>query len=195
MNKILSIILVSLTCAYMTINCKASEKQTQNPKNTLIVYFSYSHGNTKSIAEKLQKTLHADIVCLEPKTPYPRDNEKMDKQGREEVEQQFKPELKPLNIKLNDYDRIIIGTPTWWYRMAPVILSFMSSNDFKGKTVIPFSTHAGWAGSVIKDMTALAKEKGAIVENGHAFLFRDKKEGQPSIDSPEELDKWIDSLK
>lgn len=79
--------------------------------------------------------------------------------------------------------------------MAPVVLSFMSSNDFKGKTVVPYATNAGWAGTVIEDMMELARQKGAEVEKAHAFVFPDGKGGTPSVSSPEELDKWIESLK
>ena len=64
---------------------------------------------------------------------------------------------------------------------------------FDGKKVIPFSTHAGWPGSVIKDMTELAENKGATVENGHAFLFTGGDDGQSSAEG--ELSEWIESLK
>ena len=195
MKIFFSMILVLLTCVSManTENPRVSNETVRDSSKTLIVYFSYSHGNTKSIAEKLQKVLGADIARLEPVTPYSHDYKKVEKQGQEEVEQQFKPKLKALGLNLKNYDRIIIGTPTWWYKMAPVVLSFMSSADFDGKKVIPFSTHAGWPGSGIKDMTELAENKGATVEKGHAFLFTGGDDGQSSAEG--ELSEWIESLK
>ena len=42
--------------------------------------------------------------------------------------------------------------------MAPAVLTFLTTNDFTGKTVIPFMTNGGWPGHVIKDMKASAKE-------------------------------------
>lgn len=36
--------------------------------------------------------------------------------------------------------------------MAPAVLTFLTVNDFTGKTVIPFMTNGGWPGHVIKDM-------------------------------------------
>ena len=157
MKIFFSMILVLLTCVSManTENPRVSNETVRDSSKTLIVYFSYSHGNTKSIAEKLQKVLGADIVRLEPVTPYSHDYKKVEKQGQEEVEQQFKPKLKALGLNLKNYDRIIIGTPTWWYKMAPVVLSFMSSADFDGKKVIPFSTHAGWRTKCPTPCTAL----------------------------------------
>ena len=201
MKRFTGMIITITLCFSMAVasfafsNCKVSNATESSKGKTLVVYFSFSHGNTKSIAERLQKALDADIVKLEPITSYPHDNDKMDKQGREEVNSQFKPKLKALGVDLKSYDRIIIGTPTWWYKMAPVVLSFMSSNDFNDKTVVPFSTNAGWAGSVIKDMTELAQQKGAKVVSGHAFLFPDNNSGQPSVSSPEELEQWLESLK
>ena len=38
--------------------------------NILIVYFSYSNGNTKHIAELAQKALGADIAEIKPVHPY-----------------------------------------------------------------------------------------------------------------------------
>ena len=125
---------------------RVSNETVRDSSKTLIVYFSYSHGNTKSIAEKLQKVLGADIVRLEPVTPYSHDYKKVEKQGQEEVEQQFKPKLKALGLNLKNYDRIIIGTPTWWYKMAPVVLSFMSSARFRWKESDSFFDSCGVAG-------------------------------------------------
>lgn len=163
---------------------------------TLTVYFSFTAGNTKRIAERVHSAVGGDIVRLEPMKPYPKNYAQAVSQGDDEVKRGYKPELKPLGVDLNKYDRIIIGTPTWWYHMAPVVLSFLSSNDFTGKTVIPFMTNAGWPGSAIKDMTALAKKQGAKVENGHEFRFSSNEKHYDRMETSEkELDEWIDSLK
>ena len=61
-------------------------------------------------------------------------------------------QIKPIFVNLADYDVIAIGTPTWWYTMAPAVLTFLTTNDFTGKTVIPFMTNGGWPGHVIIDM-------------------------------------------
>lgn len=163
---------------------------------TLIVYFSYTAGNTKRIAEKVQKAVGGDLVTLEPVNPYSDDYSKVVKQGQEEVECEYKPELNPLGINLKDYDRIIVGTPTWWYRMAPAVLSFLSGNDFSGKVVVPFMTNAGWPGSVIKDMTTIAEKNGAKVEHTQEFKFSSDEKHFDRMDTPEKvLEQWIEGLK
>lgn len=74
-------------------------------------------------------------------------------QGKREVEAGFMPQINPISVNLADYDVIAIGTPTWWYTMAPAVLTFLPTNDFTGKTVIPFMTNGGWPGHVIKDLS------------------------------------------
>lgn len=167
-----------------------------NDMKTLTVYFSYTAGNTKRIAEKVHEAVGGDIVRLEPVKSYPTDYNATVNQGQEEVNRSYKPALKPLGVSVKDYDRIIVGTPTWWYKMAPVVLSFLSGNDFTGKVVVPFMTNAGWPGTVIKDMTELAKAKGATVEHDHEFRFSsDEKHFDKMETSEKELEQWINSLK
>lgn len=170
-------------------------QENKNTK-TLIVYFSYTAGNTKRIAEEIQQAIGGDLVCLEPVKPYSKNYNEVVNQGQKEVERGYKPELKPLGVEVKDYDRIVVGSPTWWYRMAPVVLSFLSGNDFSGKTVVPFMTNAGWPGSVIKDMTAVAEKNGAKVEHAHEFKFSsDERHFDRMLTSEKELEEWINLLK
>ena len=39
-----------------------------------------------------------------------------------------------------DYDTVFIGYPIWWGIAAWPVNDFIQSNDFSGKTVIPFCT-------------------------------------------------------
>ncbi len=163
---------------------------------TLIVYFSYTVGNTQSIAVKLQNALGATLVRLQPVTPYSTNYDEVVSQAQREVPMGIKPAIQPLEVDLSQFDRIIVGSPTWWYTMAPVVLSFLSSHNFSGKTVIPFMTNAGWPGTVLKDMLAVAKAHGAKVLPGHAFQFSSSPAHFSQMESPvHELDVWIDSLK
>lgn len=191
--KILAILLCAIT---LPVIAQDSKQETSENIKTLTVYFSFTAGNTKRIAEKVHSAVGGDIVRLEPVKPYSQNYAQTVSQGEDEVKRGYKPELKPLGVDLSKYDRIIIGTPTWWYHMSPAVLSFLSSHDFTGKTVIPFMTNAGWPGSVIKDMTALAKKQGAKVENGHEFRFSSNDKHYDKMETSEkELDEWIESLK
>lgn len=187
-----------LLCSLMMIPLSAQEQQLIEKKDmkTLIVYYSFTAGNTKRIAEKIQSVIGGDLVRLETVVPYPTDYETVVSQGKKEVNNGFRPKLKPLGVNIKDYDRIIVGTPTWWYKMAPAVLSFLSENDFTGKVLVPYMTNAGWPGSVIKDMTELARKNGAVVENAHEFKFSSDEKHYDRMETPEtELTQWINLLK
>jgi len=161
-------------------------------EKTLIVYYSAT-GNTQTIAERIQKATGFEMVRLETKIPYPKDYYKMVSQGEEEVNNRFKPELKPLQVNVSDYSKIIVGTPTWWYSMAPAMLSFLSIQKWKGKTVIPFMTNAGWPGHVIDDMKAVCE--GASFMHEKEIRFSASEDSRNQMKSSEsEIKKWIDSL-
>ncbi|MFB0974352.1 MAG: flavodoxin [Bacteroidales bacterium] len=93
-------------------------------KKTLIVYYSYGN-NTKQIAERIQEETGADIERIETIVPYRGTEDEVSQQGEDEVHLKFKPEIRPLKHHIADYERIIVGTPTWWYTMAPAMLSFL----------------------------------------------------------------------
>lgn len=163
---------------------------------TLVVYFSYTIGNTKRIAEKIGKSLGADVEALEPAVPYSRDYNKVVSQGEQEVQRGFLPKLKPLKADLSAYSRIIVGSPTWWYEPAPAVMSFLKGNDLTGKTVIPFMTDAGWPGHVLESMTRAAQGSGAKVEKGREFRFSPANGHRDEMKTAAvELNDWIESLK
>jgi len=153
----------------------------------LIVYYSYTN-NTKKIAEKIQKTTSADIFAIETVEPYVGDYNSVVEQGKEEIDQGFKPEIKPLSVNLADYDTISIGTPVWWYTYAPAVATFLSEYDLSGKTVNPFVTNGGWIGHTIQDVENVCKN--AIVTNEIDIRFDTDK----MVTSIADLDKWIARL-
>lgn len=182
-------------CGQSANNLK-QQNTMDSTKKTLVVYYSYTAGNTKGIAQQVSKALGADIIALEPETPYSTDYDKVVEQGQDEVNRGYRPKLKPLGVNLANYSRIIVGSPTWWYAPAPVVMSFLEGNDLKGKTVVPFLTNAGWPGHGIKDITDAARKSGARVEKSHAFRFSASMNERSKMVTPQkELTDWIDSLK
>lgn len=196
MKTLLSLLLSCLLAVSCTAQGNGDITKGKKEMKTLTVYYSFTACNTKRIAEKVHSVVGGDIVRLETVKPYPSDYDTAVSQGNDEVRRGYKPELKPLGVDLKDYDRIIVGTPTWWYKMSPAVLSFLSSSDLKGKVVVPFMTNAGWPGTVIKDMTALAQKKGATVEHAKEFRFSSDSSHFDRMETSEkELEKWIDGLK
>ena len=136
---------------------------------TLILYYTYSQGNTEKIANELKQALNADIEKIETEEQYKGSYDEVVEQGKREVEDQYQPSIKSLNKNIADYDRIIIGTPTWWYTMAPAIRTLLNEYSFEDKDVILFQTHAGWGGHTLIDMDELCR--GAKVLNSKAIQF------------------------
>jgi flavodoxin len=124
-------------------------------------------------------------------TPYTGSYNEVVQQGQEEVNRGYRPELKPLNVRPQDYEVIAIGTPTWWYTMAPAVASFIAGHDWTGKTVIPFMTNGGWPGHVIKDMKKACS--GAAFANAMQVQFDST--GGNHMETPEaDVDAWISGL-
>ena len=160
-------------------------------KKILVVYYSWSNGNTEGIAKKLQAGLQADIVRLETVKPYTGGYDAVVQQGQDEVNRGYKPELQPLGIDVRDYDVIAVGTPTWWYTMAPAVASFLAANDWQGKMVIPFMTNGGWPGHVIDDIKKACR--GAVFAPAMQVKFDST--GGSHMETPEaEVDVWIECL-
>ncbi len=107
---------------------------------TLVVYFSYT-GNTRMIAKLIQSKLNCDILELKPVIPCSNDYQTVvDEEQRLEGSNHLL-EIQDINVNLDDYDKIIIGTPVWWYKESPVVRTILTYNDLSGKVVIPFATN------------------------------------------------------
>ena len=161
-------------------------------KRVLIVYYSWSNGNTERIAKLLQKEIGGDIIRIDTITPYEGSYDDVVNQGQEEVQRGYEPEIKPLGVNISDYDVIAVGTPTWWYTMAPAVRTFLHTESFADKTVIPFMTNGGWPGNVIKDMKTACK--GADIKCEMEIQFDST--GGSRLETPmEDITKWIQNVK
>lgn len=158
----------------------------------LIIYYSWSNGNTKRIANMIKNATGADITEIDTVTPYEGSYEEVVDQGQDEVNRGYMPPIKPLDVDLNNYEVIVVGTPTWWYTMAPAVKTFFNENDFTGKTVIPFMTNGGWPGHVIKDMEKACE--GAKCVEPMEIQF-DSTGGDHLETSEKEIKAWIENVK
>ena len=136
----------------------------------------------------IQKETGGDLARIETVVPYDSDYSKVVDQGQDEVNRGYMPEIKPLDIRFEDYDRVILGTPVWWYTFAPAMHTFLASHDFSGKTVCPFVTNGGWIGHTLKDIAAACK--GAKVERGLNIKF----DGDKLQALESEIKKWIQDI-
>ena len=161
-------------------------------KKMLIVYYSWSNGNTEKIAKELQAATGADITKIETETPYTGSYNDVVSLGQDEVNRGYMRPIKPLGVNIADYDVIAIGTPTWWYTMAPAVKTFLHNEDWTGKEVIPFMTNGGWPGHVIKDIKKACA--GASFSNEMEIQF-DSTGGANQETPQKEVKKWIENIK
>ena len=155
----------------------------------LIVYFSYTN-NTKTIAELIQKKLNCDILRIETKVPYSNDYQTVVDDEQNSEASNHIPEIKDINIDLNEYDTIILGTPVWWYRPCPAIRALLTKYDLSTKTIIPFATNAGWLGRTFKEIKKLCPNSNVINEKNIFF----ESYSSNLVTSTDEINDWINKL-
>ena len=128
---------------------------------TLVVYYSAS-GNTENVSNVIAKTLGADLFELEPVEPYSNDNLNWtndDSRVTREHENEDERDVELVSATVDnwsEYDTVFIGYPIWWGIAAWPVDEFIETNDFTGKTVIPFATSAssgmGQSGELLAEM-------------------------------------------
>lgn len=157
----------------------------------LVIYYSYT-GHTKMIAENIQKKLQCDILEIKPVKEYSKDYNQVVSEEQNNESSHKKPEIQKVDKDLSKYDEIIIGSPVWWYTIAPVIRTFLSENDLTGKVIRPFATNAGWLGQTFNEIQKLCPN--SKVEKGMNIVFTEDYRENQLVTSPDELDNWVNSL-
>jgi flavodoxin len=170
----------------------------EHPK-ILIVYLSRT-GNTRAIAEMIQKNTGGTAVAIELVTPYPSDYHAQVEQVVHENESGYSPPLKTKIDSIGSYNVVFVGFPTWDMQMPPPMKSFLKLYDLKGKTVIPFNTNAGYGvGSsfqTVKELCPNSKVlegfsiKGGIERDGVLFVMK----GVKAVEAEREVKTWLAKL-
>lgn len=148
-----------------TSNNDKSESQSSNSAEfngkVIVVYYSGT-GNTKRVAEILANELKADTFELTPVHPYSAEDlnwgESSSRVNKEHDDQSLQDiELVSTQVpEWDNYNVVLFGYPIWWREASWVVNNFIKSNDFTGKTVIPFcsstSSGLGDSGANLKKM-------------------------------------------
>ena len=124
----------------------------------LVAYFSAT-GTTGVAATGLAKAIGADIYEIVPEVPYT--NEDLDwrnEQSRSSVEMKDKKNSRPALggapvEDIQQYDKIFVAYPIWWYTSPVVINTFLESYDLAGKEIVLFATSGSTGlGSSVEDL-------------------------------------------
>lgn len=132
---------------------------TQNQTGTgggkvLIAYFSWG-GNTKGVAEEIERQTGADLFEITLVNPYSSDYNTVLEEAQRDQNEQARPALADQVENMEQYDTVLLGYPNWWASIPMPIASFLEEYDFAGKTIIPFCSHGG--GRFGQSLTAIAK--------------------------------------
>ena len=128
---ILALVVLSLTAFAQTSN------------RVLVAYFSFTD-NTKGIAEKLANVANADLYRIVPSVAYGSENSNYYDESTRAYQEQYGPaSARPAieqTLTRTDYDVVLLGFPIWYGKVPRVVLTFLDTYSFAGKTIIPFCT-------------------------------------------------------
>lgn len=131
----------------IAIESESAKKDAPQGGKTLVVYYSAS-GHTEDVANVIADEMGADLFELEPVNPYTSDDlnyTNADSRVSREHENEEQRNVELVSVEVEDwdvYETVFIGYPIWWGIAAWPVDSFVETNDFAGKTVIPFCTSA-----------------------------------------------------
>ncbi len=138
---------------------------------TMVAYFS-AGGVTERLAKTLAGALGADLFEIKPEVPYTKaDLDWMDKKSRSTLEMQdpsSRPAIAGVPENMEQYDRVFVGFPIWWYVAPTIVNTFLESFDCSGKTIVPFATSGG-SGMGKTDERLAPSCKGAKLLAGKVF--------------------------
>lgn len=131
-----------------------------NHAKTLVVYYSAT-GNTKKAAEYIASATDGDLFEIVPVEPYTDEDLNWRDENSRVVREHDNPDERNVALvnttvdNFDEYDTVFIGYPIWWGIAAWPVDGFVESNDFTGKTVIPFCTSQssglGDSGNLLKE--------------------------------------------
>lgn len=159
---------------------ESSENKSTAPTDTqheagkkLVVYYSAS-GNTARVAQDIAEAAGADLFEIVPAEVYTSADldwtDSNSRVSREHDDESLRdvPLTTTTVENWDNYDTVFIGYPIWWGIAAWPVDNFVKSNDFTGKTVIPFATSSssgmGQSGTLLADMAGTGDW-----QEGHRF--------------------------
>ncbi len=108
------------------------------PARVLVVVYSRT-GNTLGAAKEAARTLDAELLRIEAPA-YPRTLGGQLQASRDADDEVTTTPIEHAPVELSRYDLIILCAPTWWFRPAPPLWSFVEEHDFGGKPVFLLMT-------------------------------------------------------
>lgn len=106
-------------------------KPTNDPAKVLVVSFSRT-GNTEAAAKVAAEYFDADFLKIDAPN-YANDLKGLKKASDDAMAEVVSSPISHPPVDLNQYELIILSAPTWWFRPAVPIWSFVENHDFHNK--------------------------------------------------------------
>ena len=170
---------------FMTVPSIAEE----TPSTALVVYFSVPenvdlngvdavagasvlvkndvrYGNVEYVAHLIADATDADLWRIETEHQYPLEHDALLDAAADEQDANARPVLVGTVENLEQYDRIFLGFPNWWYDLPMPLYSFLESYDLSSKEIMPFTVHGGSGFSGALNTIAELQPEALVYENG-----------------------------
>lgn len=181
-------------------NQPANAATNKDGKNkVLIVYFSRTKGvyngplkvgNTKRIADDIQKRTGGTEYEIVPKKPYPSSYNKTTQVARREQRNNARPAIKNKLPNVKKYSTVFIGSPIWWSQYPMIVRTFMDKEpalNSSSKTVIPFTTAEG---SGLGNTTQTLRKSFPKAHHSKGFTVR----GSQASRAQGKVNSWLKGL-
>ncbi len=167
----------------------SESSKVDSPKDTLIVYFSrtgdnyevgnITKGNTHIAADIIAENVDADMFEIKPVEPYPANYHECTEVAKSEQDANARPAYVGKVENFAQYDTIYLGYPIWWSDLPMIVYTFLETNDFNGKTIIPFCTSASEVFIGKEDIENYAK--GSKVLDGLGIRGKDCQDAEDKV--------------
>ena len=182
---------------------ESAPDEATDGNSALVVYFSRTgeqynvgvidKGNTAIVADMIIEVTGADSFEIVPEEDYPYTYDELIEVAKQEQNENARPAYAGEVPDLSRYDTIFIGAPVWWGYWPMICYTFFEENRdaLAGKTLIPFSTHAGSGLSGFDKKLASACPD-SIIGDGLAIAGTDAQNNQDTVRG--KVNDWLGEL-
>ncbi|MBK3578459.1 hypothetical protein JHN63_32595 [Streptomyces sp. MBT65] len=139
-------------------------------------------GNTEVLARMIADRIDCDVHRIRAADPYPSGYDATVRRNVREQDIDARPVVANSLASLGRYDTILLGSPVWNVRAPMIMTTFTEALDFRGRTVVPFTTHAmSGLGTTARDYAASCP--GATIAEGLAVRGEEVRDAAAAVDA------------
>jgi flavodoxin len=126
--------------------------------------------------------IDCDVHRIQAADPYPAGYDATVRRNVREQDSAARPAVANPLASLDRYDTILLGSPIWNVRAPMIMTTFTQALGFRGRTVVPFTTHAmSGLGTTARDYAASCP--GATIAEGLAVRGEEVRDAGAAVDA------------